>query len=211
MPYKDPEKQKAAQKKWEQENRKGKLHKIWWGYLYEDSAPENFLDLMRESGMEGLAMKHDKDVTAAGEVKEAHWHVVIRFSHAVQAKDAKEVLTSFGVKEPSIQYRDNWTAVARYLCHMDDPNKAQYDPGEVVEFGGADYLSAINRAADKYRIVSEMCDWAKANRIYSFNKLVDYARRENMEWFIALADNSAIFMREYLKSYRYDVLEGIDQ
>lgn len=211
MPYKDPEKQKAAQKKWEQENRKGKLHKVWWGYLYEDSAPENFLDLMRESGMEGLAMKHDKDVTAAGEVKEAHWHVVVRFSHAVQARDAKEVLTSFGVKEPSIQYRDSWTAVARYLCHMDDPNKAQYDPGEVVEFGGADYLAAINRAADKYRIVSEMCDWAKANRIYSFNKLVDYARQENMEWFIALADNSAIFMREYLKSYRYDVLEGIDQ
>ena len=83
---------------------------------------------MRESGMEGLAMKHDRDVTAAGEVKEAHWHVVVRFSHAVQAKEAKEVLTSFGCKEASVQYRDSWTAVARYLCHMDDPNKAQYNP-----------------------------------------------------------------------------------
>ena len=116
---------------------------------------------MRESGMEGLAMKHDRDVTAAGEVKEAHWHVVVRFSHAVQAKEAKEVLTSFGCKEASVQYRDSWTAVARYLCHMDDPNKAQYNPADVVEFGGADYLAAINRAADKYRIISEMCDWAK--------------------------------------------------
>ena len=89
MPYKDPEKQREAQRRYEEKNRKGKQRTIWWAYLYEDSAPENFLDLMRESGMEGLAMKHDRDVTAAGEVKEAHWHVVVRFSHAVQAKEAK--------------------------------------------------------------------------------------------------------------------------
>ena len=104
----------------------------------------------------------------------------------LQAKEAKEVLTSFGCKEASVQYRDSWTAVARYLCHMDDPNKAQYNPADVVEFGGADYLAAINRAADKYRIISEMCDWAKENRIYSFNKLVDYARANELEWFMAL-------------------------
>ena len=99
---------------------------------------------------------------------------------------SKEVLTSFGCKEASVQYRDSWTAVARYLCHLDDPNKAQYNPADVVEFGGADYLAAINRAADKYRIISEMCDWAKENRIYSFNKLVDYARANELEWFMAL-------------------------
>ena len=76
---------KEKKAEWERKNRSGKVRKIWWGYLYEDSAPDNFLDLMRESGMEGLAMKHDRDVTAAGEIKEKHWHVVVRFSHAVQA------------------------------------------------------------------------------------------------------------------------------
>lgn len=202
---------KEKKAEWERKNRSGKVRKIWWGYLYEDSAPDNFLDLMRESGMEGLAMKHDRDVTAAGEIKEKHWHVVVRFSHAVQAKEAKDILTSFGCKEASVQYRDNWAAVARYLCHLDDPNKVQYDPADVVEFGGADYLAAINRTADKYRIIAEMCDWAKTNRVYSFNKLVDYARVENLEWFMALADNSAIFMREYLKSYRYDLLAGEEE
>lgn len=209
MPYKDPEKKKQ----WEREKRSGKLRKIWWGYLYEDSAPENFLDLMRESGMEGLAVKHDHDMTAAGEVKESHWHVVIRFSHAVQAKEAKEVLTAFGCKEASVQYRDSWTAVARYLCHLDDPNKWQYNPADVVEFGGADYLQAINRTADKYRIVAEMQDWvvapmAEGERPRSFGDLNDYARGENLEWFMALCDNCAIIMREFCKSKRYDWLDG---
>ena len=209
MPYKDPEK-KAE---WERRNRKGKLRKVWWAYLYEDSAPENFLDLMRESGMEGLAIRHDKDTTAAGEVKEPHWHVVVRFSHAVQAKEAKEVLTSFGCKEQSVQYRDSWTAVARYLCHLDDPDKHQYDPADVVEFGGADYLAAINRTADKYRIVAEMQDWvvapmADGERPRSFGDLNDYARAESLEWFMALCDTSAVIMREFCKSKRYDWLDG---
>ena len=127
-PTKTLKSKREAQRRYEEKNRKGKQRTIWWAYLYEDSAPENFLDLMRESGMEGLAMKHDRDVTAAGEVKEAHWHVVVRFSHAVQAKEAKEVLTSFGCKEASVQYRDSWTAVARYLCHMDDPNRRNTTP-----------------------------------------------------------------------------------
>lgn len=204
MPYKD----KSKKAEWEKKNRSGKVRKIWWGYLYEDSAPADFMNRMRESGMEGLAMKHDRDLTAAGEVKEPHWHVVVRFAHAVRLAEAKEVLTSFGVKSASVQYRDSWTAVARYLCHLDDPDKAQYNPAEVVEFGGADYLAAINRTADKYRIVNEMRTWAKENNVYSFRVLMDYAADENLEWFMALCDNSAIIMREYLKSYRYDILEG---
>lgn len=208
MPYKDPEKKKQ----WERENRGGKTRKIWWAYLYEDSAPDNFLELMRESGYEGLAMKHDKDVTAAGELKEPHWHVVVRFSHAVPAKEAKEVLTTFGCKEASVQFRDSWTAVARYLCHLDDPNKTQYDPADVVEFGGADYLTAINRATEKYRVVAEMQDWvtepmAEGMRPRGFGDLCDYARANNLEWFMALCDNSATIMREFCKAKRYDWLE----
>lgn len=204
---------KEKKAEWERKNRSGKVRKIWWGYLYEDSAPENFMDLMRESGMEGFAMKHDCDTTAAGEIKEVHWHVVVRFSHAVQAKEAKEVLVAFGCKEASVQYRDSWTAVARYLCHLDDPNKYQYDPADVVEFGGADYLNAINRTADKYRIVANMQDWvaepmADGERPRSFGELNDYARTNNLEWFMALCDNSAVIMREFCKSKRYDWLDS---
>ena len=39
MPYKDPEKQREAQRRYEEKNRKGKQRTIWWAYLYEDSAP----------------------------------------------------------------------------------------------------------------------------------------------------------------------------
>ena len=84
---------------------------------------------------------HDKDVRPTGEIKETHVHVAVRFSHAVDLAAAKELLSSFGVKEPSVQYRDSWRAVCRYMVHMDDPDKYQYDPSIVCEscrpcFGG---------------------------------------------------------------------------
>ena len=37
------------------------------------------------------------------------------------------------------------------------------------------------------------------------------ARANELEWFMALSDNCAIFMREYLKSYRYDLLSGEEE
>ena len=219
MPYKDPAKQKAYQDNWEGSGkRKGKRHSIWWGYLYEDSAPEGFDTLIRESGYECVWATHDKDATATGEIKEKHTHVAVRFAHAVNAATAKEVLTSFGVKEASVQYRDNWRAVCRYMIHMDDPNKYQYDPSIVNECGGADWKEAIHRTSDKYRVIAEMQDWcdneanARANGCPpQFTDLMRYARANNDEWFMALCDNSAVIMREYCKGNRHDWRDDVMQ
>lgn len=207
MPYKDPEKKKQ----WEREHRKGKRRKIWWGYGYPDSMPENWRELASESGYEILAMFHDQDVTLDGELKEPHWHVAVRLAHMGGIEDAKEALLPLGVKEKSVQWRDSWRAVARYLCHLDDPNKTQYSPDHVLEFGGADYLSAISLQKDKYRIVAAMQDWVVDNDCKSFAKLMDYARENDMEWFMALCDNCAIIMREYVKSRRYDAKDAAEK
>lgn len=207
MPYKDPEKAREAKRKWDREHRRGKQRKVWWGYGYPDSMPDDWRDVASESGYELLAMFHDQDVTAAGEVKEPHWHIVVRLSHAGSIDDAKAALLPLGIKEKSIQWRDSWSAVARYLCHLDDPNKTQYSPDHVLEFGGADYLTAINRQKDKYRIIAAMQDWVTENDCQSFAKLLDYARDNDMEWFMALCDNCAVIMREYIKSRRYDQRE----
>lgn len=111
MPYKDPKKKKQ----WERNNRgKGSTHAIWWGYLYEDSSSDDWESRIRESGYECVWAIHDKDVRPTGEIKEKHAHVAVRWSHAVDAATAKEVLASFGVKEASVQWRDNWRGVCRY-------------------------------------------------------------------------------------------------
>ena len=40
MPYKDKEKQREAQRKWDRKNRVGKRHQVWTGIFYEESSPD---------------------------------------------------------------------------------------------------------------------------------------------------------------------------
>lgn len=43
------------------------------------------------------------------------------------------------LKSKNVKYVKSLPAMARYLTHMDSPDKAQYDPEGVCEFGGADW------------------------------------------------------------------------
>ena len=47
-------------------------------------------------------------------------------------------------------------AYARYLCHLDNPEKAQYEVAEGESLGGADYLGTIKCAADTDTALGEM-------------------------------------------------------
>lgn len=203
MAYKDKEKQREAQRRYE-EKRKAKITRtIWWGYLYPESAPEDWEQRLRGCGIEALAQLHDKDVDATGTPKKPHVHIALRFSHAVDKARATEELTNIGVLESSVQYRDSWRAVARYLCHMDDPDKYQYDSTKVIEVGGADYYNAIGRTSDKYRTILEMQKFIREHEIYDFAEFMDYCADENMEWFMALCDNCSVIIEKYMKSRRY--------
>ena len=200
MPYKNPE----DKKKWEQKNRVGKRKKIWWGYVFLDSAPEGWEDKIRESGMEAVWAVHDKDKRADGSTKNAHAHVALRFTHAVPAHEAKEELAKFGVMEKSVQYRDSWRAVCRYMIHMDDPDKFQYDEKIVRESGGADWHDAIVRTCDTYKQIREMKAFCKKAHITSFATFSDWCDENNEEWSNAICDKAGRKVHDYINSLRYD-------
>lgn len=200
MPYKDPEKKKQ----WERENRTTKTRKIWWGYLYLDSAPEDWEQRIRESGYECVWALHDKDVTAAGEPKKPHVHVAVRFHSQQPAATAKEVLGEFGVLEKSVQFRDNWRAVCRYMTHMDDPDKYQYDPSIVNESGGADWRDAIARTSDMYRTIRDMKRFCREAGVTSYAAFSDWCDENNEEWSCAICDKAGGEIHEYINGLRYD-------
>lgn len=200
MPYKNAE----DKKKWEQKNRVGKRKKIWWGYLYPSSAPEDWEQRIRESGLEVVWALHDKDLRANGTTKDPHAHVAVRFAHAIAAAEAKEVLGHFGVLVPSVQYRDSWKAVCRYMIHMDDPDKYQYNEGIVQESGGADWHDAIVRTCDTYKQIREMKAFCKSAGITSFATFSDWCDENNEEWSCAICDKAGRKVHDYINSLRYD-------
>ena len=56
-------------------------------------------------------------------------------------------------------------AYARYLCHLDNPEKAQYETADVISCSGADYQTMINLATDKYSAIGEMIDFCLQNGV----------------------------------------------
>ena len=89
---------------------------------------------------------------------------------------------------------------ARYLCHLDNPEKVQYSPDDVISMCGADYITTIGLVTDKYKAISEMIDYCKAEGIVSYSILLEYCRESRFDWFRVLCDNGTVVIKEYLKS-----------
>lgn len=196
------ESQKKADKRYE-EKREARS-KVWACVMYPESAPGDWLEKLGETMVEAFVSPlHDKDVNPDGTPKKPHWHVLMSFGSLKTAAQVAEVMKEFGCTLSPERVK-NTRGYARYLCHMDNPEKAQYNPSDIKSFGGWDYLSIIGLPSDKYMLLGEMMDYCDENEIYSYRLLLRFARKEREDWFRCLCDEGTYVMKEYLKSAAWE-------
>lgn len=185
------------------ENRK----RNWVFVVYPESAPENWREKLREMLVPGfISPLHDSDVNPDGSLKKAHWHIILTFKGLKSYEQVKEITDQ--LNSPIPQACKDVRAYARYLCHLDNPEKAQYSTAQVENMGGADYLEKIRSAADSDIILSEMMDWCMENRCCSFFHLSNYARMNRPDWFRVLTQQRTQFLVAWLKSMKWDMNQG---
>lgn len=168
--------------------------------VYPESAPENWQNILAEQFIPALISPlHNQDTNPDNnEPKKAHYHVMIMFDSVKTKDQAIEVFNLIGgVGCEIIQSRRGY---ARYMCHMDNPEKFQYKQDDVRALGGADYIDIIGLVTDKYKAIGEMIDYCQEYNIYSYSDLLEYCRMERFDWFRVLCDNGTVVMKEYLKS-----------
>lgn len=174
----------------------------WSTIVYPESAPKGWQLILEEELVPALISPlHDRDMEATGEVKKAHYHVVIMFSGVKTVKQVKEVFEK--INGVGIQPVKDLRAISRYLTHMDSANKAQYDIDDVIALSGADYHSMISVTSDKYQAIREMMFWIQENQIIMYSDLLEYASFNRSDWFRVLCDNGTVVIKEYLKSVQY--------
>ena len=179
--------------------------RVWWCVVYPESAPPNWVELAKETFLEGfISPLHDRDLLPDGSKKKEHYHVPLMWSGPTTYSRAKEVMATFGgIIQPKVV--GSLRGVARYLCHLDNPDKAQYDVEDVICLNGADYEAIIESAGDKYIILEEMQDFCVKYEIISFHQLNAYAKKHRpSDWYRCLCDNGAYVMREFLKSLKWE-------
>lgn len=206
MPYKDPDKRRACRRN-SDKKRAGKVGEIWCIIVYPESAPENWKDVFDELHLPVvISPLHDKDVNADGEPKKPHHHVAIHFESKKSFEQVSEIAESLNSPIPMRQ--DSWRGICRYCCHLDNPEKAQYSIEDVVCLGGADYLSIIESASEKYEIIGELLEWIDVNESihhYAFCNVLTWCKKNNQKWYRGLCDNCAWVIIEYLKSANWEI------
>lgn len=166
--------------------------------LYPESANPDWKNILSSYCVKAIVSPlHDKDINPTGEPKKPHYHVILAFTSVKTKLQAQAIFSSFGAIE-CVPIND-LVGYARYLVHMDNPEKAQYDPNDIMNFCGADWSEIIRTNSDRYKALNNICDYIAIKNIYSYSVLIDTLRLENYDWFKVACDNT-IFLKEYLKS-----------
>ena len=167
--------------------------------IYPESAPENWQDILVEQFIPAfISPLHDMDINPTGEVKKEHYHVMIMFEGVKTVEQAKAVFEKIG--GVGCEVVQSLRGYARYLCHLDNPEKAQYLPDHVRCLCGADYTGTIGLAIDKYKAIADMLNWCRENGVIVYSDLLEYAMEERPDWFRVLCDSGTYVIKEYLKS-----------
>lgn len=170
--------------------------------VYPDSAPADWQSILSDLCIPCFVSPlHDSDKNPTGEDKKPHWHVMFMFEGVKTYEQVDEVVKKIG--GVGLENLQSIRGYARYLCHLDNPDKHKYNVEDVVSFGGADYTSVIGLSVDRYKAIKEMMNFCKDNDIHSYAVLCDWCSENRMDWFRLLCDNASYVIKEYIKSLKW--------
>ena len=176
--------QKNAEKRYEKK-RAGKRARAWTALVYPDSAVDGWQEKLRELLVECLISPlHDKDILPDGSPKKPHWHVVLSFKNPTTYQRACEVFEEVGAVPPpekDCKVKD-FRQMARYLCHLDQPSKHQYNRHEVVSIGSIDYETLVMSCADENEALDEIFDFMDTYALETYAQVVRQIKQAHPEW-----------------------------
>lgn len=166
-------------------------------------APDNWMQLLDDFHVAALISPlHGCDINPDGKLKKPHYHVMIMFEGVKTQAQANEIFDAIhGVGNEIVQSARGY---ARYLNHMDNPEKHQYTEKPKC-LGGIDYDAIIHLPGDDTANVQDMMRYIRVNQIDSFAYFCDVCAKNNPEWFNALVHRSAYIIKEYIKSIQWEL------
>jgi hypothetical protein len=181
----------------------------WTFVAYPDSAPEDWRDILDNLHVQWAESPlHDKDTNADGEIKKAHWHILLLFEGKKSYEQVQEITASINATIP--QRCQSAKGMVRYFAHLDNPEKFQYPVSDIRGHGGIDVSEYLKpTASGRYELIREMMAYIRDNHIYEMQDLLDIAADTHFDdWFPLLCDNSAYIIGEYVKSARNRMNRG---
>lgn len=181
----------------------------WTFIVYPESAPENWRDIIDNEHIQWVESPlHDKDINANGEPKKPHWHVLVMYESVKTYEQVKELTDK--LHTPAPQKCNGAKGLVRYMAHLDNPEKVQYDRHQIIGHGGADVSELLRpSASESLALQAEMIDFIVKYDVSEYIDLVVYARMNRPEWFEELSCRSFNIV-QIIKSRRHSGRKPID-
>ena len=154
---------------------------------------------------------HDRDVDNDGNLKKAHFHLLLSYSSATTLHNIIGWFKACGMPEGdlhSVRICASGVGYYRYLTHRDNPEKAQYDANDIRVFNDVNevFKKFSKSASDKIDDLVRIFQIVDELNTISFHSLVQYLMLNERDLFKLLTSSSAlaICVKEYQRSLEYD-------
>lgn len=124
--------------------------------LYETEEDINILEIAKKSYNYAYIL-HDKDVDEFGEIKKAHYHLILRWN---DTKSINALSIELGIPVNRITKIKSFKSSIRYLTHIDYKEKYQYDINNVftnmdIQEYFEDNLTELQKVKLIYEIINK--------------------------------------------------------
>ena len=172
---------------------------------YEDSMPENSLQILEDLHIPCLVSPlHNADINADGTPKKNHRHILFLFESLKSKKQFQEISSKINGVGAEIVVSPK--AYALYLAHENAPDKAQYNPEDIIALSGAyEYLEKLHKSSiNRDEVIIEIIRFCQSENIDCLADIIEYSLDNfdsKPEWFHVLSEgSSSIMLTNYLKS-----------
>lgn len=144
-----------------------------------------------------------------------HYHWILCFDREKSYNQVMQMLREDRLAKPedyegedvfpinTVKYVRDMTTRARYLCHLDETNKAHYDINQVRCFGGMDYSKYLNYTTDKVEDDLSLFQIIRKYNCTSYSQLVRYCAYVSKTYYKSVVGRCG-FWSAYLRSLGMD-------
>lgn len=180
----------------------------WACLVYPDSAPENWIDILKKTGVPiAISPLHDMDESESEDTEnKPHYHVIMAYgSGTVTENTVKNITESLNAPKPT--RLGSVRGYFEYFTHKNDPEKYQYDESEIKTLNGfriINYLDLSRAETDEIKLSIQSL--IRRKNIIEYRQLCDYLQDREMYVEYGVVIRSTIHFTAYLRSARHEKL-----
>ena len=178
----------------------------WGAVIYPDSAPKDWIEILQLKGLPfAVSPLHDKDINPTGEVKKAHYHIILCFSGPTTDKTVNDIIVK-ELGQPIAIPLESVRGYYRYFTHKDNPDKYQYESSDIQLFNAFDVTDVLNNF-EVFSCLKEIQILIVENNIFEYCDLLDFLMENDNPELWNVASSHTLFLNTYITSRRHKLKE----